>query len=69
MFSVEVKQVLPGGAQDGQHGIAFKVNAEGLPVPKGPFEILNPYEKGIYQVQHDTFRQEVLAQGHQKAQP
>ncbi|HTE50660.1 MAG TPA: DUF4157 domain-containing protein [Kofleriaceae bacterium] len=69
MFSIEVKQVAPGNAKPGQDGIAFKVNARGQAVPKGVYEIKNPYEKGLFQLQFKIFEQTVLDASHQKANP
>jgi hypothetical protein len=69
MFSIEVKQVPPSDALVGQGGVAFKVDKHGRPVPKGGFEILNPYERGQYQHQHEVFEQAVLNESHQEAVP
>jgi len=52
-----------------QGGVAFKVDKHGRPVPKGGFEILNPYERGRYQHQHGVFEQAVLNESHQEAVP
>jgi len=67
MYSVEVKQVPPGSSKPGQAGVAFKVDAQGRPVPKGPDEIKNPYNHGMYPKQNKIFEKTVLDAGHRKA--
>ena len=67
MFSIEVKQAAPSDALRGQDGVAFKVNDQGQPVPKGTFEIANPYDRGRYQRQHKIFESTVLDESHQQA--
>lgn len=67
MFSIEMKQVAPSDALRGQDGVAFKVNDQGQPVPKGTFEISNPYDRGRYQRQFKIFERAVLDESHQQA--
>jgi hypothetical protein len=67
MYSIEVKQVAPSDALRGQDGVAFKVNDQSQPVPKGTFEIANPYDRGRYQHQHMIFERAVLDESHQQA--
>jgi len=50
-------------------GIAFKVDAKGRAVPKGPADINNAYGKTKFPEQHDLFRNSVMAAGHQAAAP
>ena len=70
MFSIEVKQVLPGGNLPRQEGVAFKVDDLGRPIPKGPFEINNPFSKGGDQiVQWEIYQQHLLSAGHRKSTP
>ncbi len=69
MFSVEVKLPPPGDALPKQQGVAFKVDAQGRPVPKGPGDIRNPYDGGdaLAKSMKTAFQLRVLNDGHQKA--
>jgi hypothetical protein len=69
MFSVEVKKAPPSDALPAQQGVAFKVDARGRAIPKGPFEVKNPYHPGTQAQQHRAFEQAVMDAGHRKAAP
>jgi hypothetical protein len=67
MYSVEVNQQLPAGSpKTGQNAVAFKVDAQGRPVPKGPDQIKNPYNHGTNQKQNIMFQQMVMDAGHKQ---
>jgi hypothetical protein len=67
MFSIEVKQVAPSDTLPQQQGIAFKVDAQGRAVPKGPGEVNNPYDQGTHLDQWRIFRKVIMDAGHQQA--
>lgn len=60
-YSVEVKKD-PSLPDLGKGDAGFKVDSSGRAVPKGPFEIKNPYPTGS--VQADAFREETMNAGH-----
>jgi hypothetical protein len=65
-YSVEVTKQ-PGGPAGDQGDVAFKVGADGKPVPKGPSDVNNPYDKGTNPDQNKAYETEVMEQGHLKA--
>jgi hypothetical protein len=67
-YNVEVTKQ-PGGPSDGQGDVAFKVGVDGKPVPKGPSDVNNPYDKGTNPEQNKAYETEVMEQGHLKAKP
>lgn len=60
-YSIELKKD-PSLSDLGKGDAAFKVDSSGRAVPKGPFEINNPYPKGS--VQWLVFRDELMNAGH-----
>jgi hypothetical protein len=68
MYSVEVENTGVTHAT-GQQDVAFKVDAEGRPVPKGPDDIANPYDRWRNPAQWNAYQNEVLGAGHQQAAP
>lgn len=65
MYSIEVMKDGESTAAD-QSGIAFKVSADGKPVPKGPDDVNNPYSynKGYQQYQAEPYLNTVMSAGH-----
>lgn len=61
---LEVSEI--AGSKD---GIAFKVDGQGRPVPKGPEQIKNPYNNGTNALQHKTFPATVMTAGHRVSPP
>jgi hypothetical protein len=60
-YSVEVKKD-PSLPDIGQDSTAFKVDPSGKPLPKGPFDVKNPYPDGSMQA--DVFEREIMNAGH-----
>jgi hypothetical protein len=60
-YSVEVKKD-PALPDVGKDSVAFKVDRSGRPLPKGPFEVKNPYPEGSLQA--DVFEREIMNAGH-----
>jgi hypothetical protein len=60
-YSVEVKKDAKIPDQD-RETTAFKVDPMGRPLPKGPYELKNPYPEGSFQA--DVFEREVMNAGH-----
>jgi len=60
-YSVEVKKA-PSMPDLGKDDAAFKVTSTGKAVPKGPFEVKNPYPKGS--AQYKEFEKAVMDAGH-----
>ena len=60
-YSIEVKKD-PSMPDLGKDDAAFKVDSAGRAVPKGPFELQNPYPKGSLQA--IPFEREVMDLGH-----
>ncbi|MEH1868674.1 MAG: DUF4157 domain-containing protein [Nostoc sp.] len=66
-YSVEVTNTTQPAT--GQEDIAFKVSTDGKPVPKGPNDINNPYNKATNSEQFTAYQDVVLEAGHLTAQP
>lgn len=60
-YSVEVKAD-PKLPDVGKAGVDFKLDASGNPVPKGPYEVKNPYQPGSAQAK--AFEQAMMNAGH-----
>jgi hypothetical protein len=60
-YSVEVKKD-PSLPDRGKDSAAFKVDASGKALPKGPFDVRNPYPEGSMQA--DVFEREIMNAGH-----
>ena len=60
-YSVEVKKD-PSLPDVGQDSTAFKLDSSGRPLPKGPFDVKNPYPDGSMQA--DVFEREIMNAGH-----
>ncbi|MCB9763103.1 MAG: hypothetical protein H6739_25100 [Alphaproteobacteria bacterium] len=69
MFSVEV--LLDGVKLAKRQGdVAFKLDADGRPVPKGSKDSMNnPYDLGTNETQHTAWEQVVLQAGHRQMAP
>ena len=65
-YSVEVKKD-PSMPDLGKEDAAFKVDPTGKAVPKGPFEVKNPYPRGS--VQYEEFTKAVMNAGHHSLPP
>jgi hypothetical protein len=44
--------------------VAFKVDPNGRPVPKGPNDVANPYDNGRQAEQWQAFLEWIMQQGH-----
>jgi hypothetical protein len=62
-FSVEVKKD-PSLPDNGLDTSAFKLDRNGRPTPRDAEDILNPYSPATNRVQHDAFRDAILADSH-----
>lgn len=62
-YSIEIKKnpALPDKSSD---DAAFKVDASGNPVPKGPFNIKNPFSKSTQRDQYEAFEKALMDAGH-----
>jgi hypothetical protein len=67
-YSIEVKKD-PSQPDSGKDDAAFKVDASGRPVPKGPHEVTNPYPKKSNQDQHEAFLDALMNAGHSSLTP
>ncbi|HEX2686748.1 MAG TPA: hypothetical protein VHN14_09020 [Kofleriaceae bacterium] len=67
MYSVELTH--PDAPRPGmpQESIAFKYDAQGQPVPKGPGDIQNPYPEGT--AAHQAYQDALIKAGHLHAPP
>lgn len=67
MYSVELTH--PDAPRPGlpQESIAFKYDAQGQPVPKGPGDIQNPYPEGT--AAHRAYQDALIKAGHLHAPP
>jgi hypothetical protein len=69
-YSVEVKKdPNVGDAAAKQEGIAFKVDENGNPVPKGPDDIANPYSGNGSPEQVDEYKKRAMDAGHKEFPP
>ena len=64
MYSIEVKTAIPGA---GQAGVAFKVDSQSRPVPKGPDDMNNPYSAQTNATQFNAYQRVVIKAGHKVA--
>jgi hypothetical protein len=67
-YSIEVKKD-PSQPDSGKDDAAFKVDASGRAVPKGPHEVANPYPKNTNQDQHEAFLDALMNAGHSSLTP
>jgi hypothetical protein len=64
MYSVEVQhRATSAHVTNPQDNIAFKIDPDGRPVPKGESDIKNPYSKD-QGVQRTAYKDEMIAHGH-----
>lgn len=67
MYSVELTHADAPRPGMPQESIAFKYDAQGRPVPKGPSDIQNPYPEGT--AAHQAYQDALIKAGHLHARP
>lgn len=65
-YSIEVKKN-PSKPDSGKDDAAFKLEPAGAPVPKGPFDVANPYPPNSDQ--YVAFEEALMEAGHRRLTP
>jgi type III secretion translocon protein HrpF len=52
-----------------QNSVAFKIDSNGSPAPKGPASVTNPYDGGTNSTQNKAFEKRIVESGHLRTTP